>query len=92
MACPTLAHGGFEVTIPGELCQKDSPEWTTGENLAQPLEGSTVESVASASSRVNACSWGMGPHNEESPLGRGPPAGLRHGDAWWTLGNGFSNS
>lgn len=49
MACPTLAHGGFEVTIPGELCQKDSPEWTTDENLAQPLEGSTVESVASAS-------------------------------------------
>lgn len=36
----------FEVTIPGQFCQKDIPEWTTDENIAQPLEGSTVESVA----------------------------------------------
>lgn len=78
----------FEVTIPRQLCQKEIPEWTIDENIAKPLEGSSAESVASASSRDNACLWGMGSHNEESPLCRGLPAGLRHGDACWTLGTG----
>lgn len=84
MACPTLAHGGIwghnTRTALSEGYSRVDYRWEHSTAFGRQHCGKC--------GRDNTCLWGMGSHNEESPLGRGLPAGLRHGDAWWTLGMG----